>query len=261
VQKNSWNAQSMRRDWDNRARKNAFFYIASWRQNWDEDSFLASGEDDYLRLVDSVLQRLNLPTAGKSMLELGCGAGRMTRSFARRFERVIAFDVSPEMLERARKLCSGTRQVEWLLGNGTNLAEIPSGSVDFAFSYLVLQHLPEETLVHGYLAEIMRVLANGGLCLLQFNGSDRHNMNWKGRAGWGAVDKLWTLRLHSASKLVARLLGLDPQMAGKSWHGASIPAGRIRATIQNSGGVILEQTGEHTPMAWCCARKLPGAEG
>jgi len=31
----------MRRDWDARARKNAFHYIASWRKEWDSESFIA----------------------------------------------------------------------------------------------------------------------------------------------------------------------------------------------------------------------------
>ena len=32
-------ADSMRNDWNERARQNAFFYIASWRQDWNEESF------------------------------------------------------------------------------------------------------------------------------------------------------------------------------------------------------------------------------
>ncbi|MGH9716600.1 MAG: class I SAM-dependent methyltransferase [Candidatus Acidiferrales bacterium] len=250
----------MRRDWDDRARKDAFFYIASWKEHWDEDLFFRSGEEDYLRLADAVFQRLNFEPAGKSMLELGCGAGRMTRSFAQRFERVVACDVSPEMLERARTLNAGLPGVTWFLANGEDLSEIASGSADFVFSYLVLQHLPAERLVHDYIAEMMRVLTAGGLCLFQFNSSNRYNMNWKGRLAWGFVDMLWTLRLHGASKSLASGLGLDPQMGGKSWHGASIPADRIYATVRHNSGVVLEKTGEHTPMAWCCAKKLAGGE-
>ena len=29
--------ETMRRDWDERARRNAFLYIASWRKDWNED--------------------------------------------------------------------------------------------------------------------------------------------------------------------------------------------------------------------------------
>lgn len=248
-------AQSMRRDWDERARKDPYFYIASWKQDWDEESFLRSGEEDYLRFVEATMKRLRLEATGKSMLELGCGAGRMTRSFAQRFERVIAFDASPEMIERGRRLHSGVPGITWLLGDGTDLSMIPSESMDFIFSYLVLQHLPAERFVHTYIAEMMRVLVEGGWCLFQFNGSSKHNMNWKGRAAWGVVDLLWSARLHGASKRTASLLGLDPQMGGKSWHGVPVSSDQISATIRDSGGLILEWAGEDTAMAWCCAKK------
>src|SRR5215469_17935497 len=60
--------KTMRRDWDARARKNAFHYIASWQKEWDLESFLASGEDDVSRFVVPVLSRRGVATAGKRML-------------------------------------------------------------------------------------------------------------------------------------------------------------------------------------------------
>jgi len=86
---------AMRREWDTRARKDAFHYIASWRKDWDVSAFLKSGEEDYERLVAPVLERLGFSPDGKTMLELGCGAGRMTRSFAGRFGRVLASVPAP----------------------------------------------------------------------------------------------------------------------------------------------------------------------
>jgi hypothetical protein len=38
-------SSSMRKDWDDRARKDAYYYIASWKKDWDEQWFLCSGED------------------------------------------------------------------------------------------------------------------------------------------------------------------------------------------------------------------------
>jgi len=55
----------MRRNWDERARKNAFHYIASWPKEWDLASFPASGEDDVNRLVLPVLARCGLPATGQ----------------------------------------------------------------------------------------------------------------------------------------------------------------------------------------------------
>ena len=124
----------MRQDWDERARKDAFYYIASWRKDWTEESFFQSGEEDYKQLVAPILERLRWDPHGKVMLELGCGAGRMTRSFALRFSRVYAFDISAEMLRHAKALLPGATNIEWTLGNGANLSQMVDGTVDFAIS-------------------------------------------------------------------------------------------------------------------------------
>src|SRR5215510_1607846 len=78
-------AESMRQEWDARARKDALYYVASWRRSWDVSDFLNSGEDDYQRFVAPVFNRCGFSSKGKRMLELGCGAGHMTHSFATRF--------------------------------------------------------------------------------------------------------------------------------------------------------------------------------
>ncbi|HVH72956.1 MAG TPA: class I SAM-dependent methyltransferase, partial [Candidatus Dormibacteraeota bacterium] len=244
------------RDWDGRARKNAFHYIASWRKEWDIESFLASGEDDIKQLVVPALTRCGLLLAGKRMLELGCGTGRMTHCFARRFENVYALDLSCEMLSRARQIHSGQHNILWLRSNGADLACVISDSMDFVFSYLVLQHLPEEAQTLQYVREILRVLRPGGAFLFQFSDGFAPTMNWRGRLAWGIVDALWSTRLGWLSSAAASSLGLDPAAAGKSWRGASVAALTIAECVRSSGGQVREISGENTPMAWCCGVKL-----
>jgi len=140
----------MRRDWDDRARKNAFHYIASWREEWDLASFLASGEEDYSKFVLPVLERCRIPTTGRVMVELGCGAGRMTRTFGQRYERVLAIDLSSEMLQRAREIHSQIKNILWLRVGGGDLACLADDTADFFFSYLVLQHLPSQELAFSW---------------------------------------------------------------------------------------------------------------
>jgi len=250
----------MRRDWDARARKNAFHYIASWRKEWDLESFIAAGEEDFERLVIPVLARCGLPVTGKCMLELGCGAGRMTASFAKRFEHVYAFDVSREMLSRARQMHTEQRNILWLLSNGADLSCVASDSMNFVFSYLVLQHLPEEALAMQYIREMLRVLRPGSVFLFQFNGGFEPTMNWRGRLAWGFLDAVRAARLEMLSRTVASALGLDPALAGKSWRGASLMAASVSECVHASNGVVREITGENTPMAWCCGirRQLGG---
>ena len=245
----------MRQDWDERARRNAFHYIASWQEEWDLDAFLASGEYDYDTLVAPVLDRCGIPKSGECMLELGCGAGRMTRNFASRYRRVLAVDLSAEMLSRARKIHSSLENISWLRVGGADLACLASGSVDFVFSYLVLQHLPTRALAEQYIQEMLRVLRSGGGFMFQFNGSTAPTMNLRGRIAWRLVDALWSARLRSASRVVAAMLGLDPAAAGKSWRGAAIESSLVLHVVHDASGIVLETSGQGTPMTWCCGVK------
>ncbi len=254
-------AKAMRHDWNERARKDAFFYIASWRKDWDLATFLKSGEEDYDRLVAPIFQRTDFRTQGKTAIELGCGAGRMTHAFAAHFERVIAFDVSEEMLKRAKAVLPNSSNITWLHSNGENLSEAGNDSTDFVFSYLVLQHLPQEEMVCAYIREMLRVLRRDGLCLFQFNGSHRPTMNWKGQLAWKLIDGLWSIHLRGLSRSLARFAGFDPQMAGNSWHGTAISAARVAETVRAAGGTVLQLSGEDTAMAWCSAQKSGSRSG
>ncbi|MDE3110078.1 MAG: class I SAM-dependent methyltransferase [Acidobacteriota bacterium] len=248
-------AEAMRHEWDERANKDAFYYIASWRKDWNISDFLKSGDDDYNRLVVPVLEHFGFSSGDKVMIELGCGAGRMTHSFASHFATVLAFDASKQMIDHARQLLKNSNNVSFLLVKGAALAGAADQCADFVFSYLVLQHLPEEQLVLRYIHEMLRVLRPDGLCLFQFNGAMRSSMNWNGRLAWGAIDALWSIRLRTLSRTLARFLGFDPEMAGKTWHGVRIPADRILRGVREEGGTVLEIHGVGSPMAWCCARK------
>jgi len=248
-------AEAMRRDWNERAKRNAFHYIASWQKDWDLQEFLKSGEDDVQRLVLPALQRNGIPDTGRVMLELGCGAGRMTGSFARRFQHVHAVDVSEEMLQRAKQIHPEPVNIDWRLSNGTDFADVPDGTVDFVFSYIVLQHLPAKSLAFRYVREILRVLRPGGAFLFQFNGDTRPTMNWRGRLAWGAIDALWSMHLVSLSKAIAALCGLDSETVGKSWRGTALAAPDVADVVRAGGGEIREMTGEKSPMAWCCGAK------
>ena len=250
---------AMRRDWNERARKDAFYYVATWRRDWNVEAFLESGEEEYRKLVQPVLDELQFLPEGGSVLEVGCGAGRMTASFARRFASVYALDISEEMQNLAKQHLAGIQNIHWVLGEGTSLSAIPSESVDFVFSYLVLQHLPAEDLAMAYVREMLRVLKQGGVLFFQFNGAKHPTMNWKGRLAWGTVDTLWALNLKQVSRNAARRLGFDPETVGKNWRGACLDADKVVEAVRAGGGSSVLITGEGTPMTWCRGLKLPRA--
>ena len=253
--------ETMRRDWDERARRNAFLYIASWRKDWNEESFFESGEQDYVQLVLPILQKLQFDPASKSMAELGCGAGRMTRSFAQRFLSVSAVDISAEMQSRAKAYLRPVSNIRWVLSDGETLSEIEDNSVDFVFSYLVLQHMPNKQLVIRSIVEMMRILRPGGVFLFQFNGSKQPTMNWKGRVISEALDGLSSVGLRRVSQKMAGLAGIDPEMVGKTWRGAALSSEEITEVVHKGQGSPEGFVNPDTPLAWCYGRKQSEASG
>src|SRR4051812_2276719 len=109
----------------------------------------------------------DLPAArGGTCVEVGCGPGRMTGALAERFDRVIALDVSPAMLEQARANVSAA-SVEFRAVPGDRLEGVADASADALVCYLVLQHLPSGDVVRSYLREFARVLAPQGEAFVQ----------------------------------------------------------------------------------------------
>jgi SAM-dependent methyltransferase len=55
------------------------------------------------------------------------------------------------------------------VGSGRDLAGLPDGAFDLAFSHLVFQHIPDRSAIVSYLRELARTLAPGGVAVLQFD--------------------------------------------------------------------------------------------
>lgn len=126
------------------------------------------------RELDDLFGRLGGDPRGGVCVEVGCGPGRMTPLLAERFENVIAVDVSPAMLERARGAAAGHANVTFRLVSGERLDGVDDTSADVVVCYLVLQHLPRRRAVLAMLREIGRVLVPGGEAYLQLPVLEEH---------------------------------------------------------------------------------------
>jgi ubiquinone/menaquinone biosynthesis C-methylase UbiE len=126
----------------------------------DPEAFEAAGRYDGERLG-----RFIEPT--DTVLDLGCGIGRVTRYVAPLCREIWAVDVSETMLRFARERLAGLPNVRFLLGRGTALPEIDTASVDFAYSLLTLQHVERE---HAFrlMRELRRVLSDDGRVYMTF---------------------------------------------------------------------------------------------
>ena len=84
----------MRRTWDALAGGDTAVYVGD----------PATGASELAGLFG----RLGADPRGGTCVEVGCGPGRMTGALAERFDRVLALDVSPAMLEQARTHVAAT---------------------------------------------------------------------------------------------------------------------------------------------------------
>ena len=186
----------------------------------------ARGEEELAALFG----RLGADPRGGVCLEVGCGPGRMTGALAERFDRVVAVDVAPAMLARAREAVTA-RNVDFREVPGDRLDGIADESVDVAVCYLVLQHLPSRRVVASYLRELGRVLRRGGTAYVQLPVLDG-----------GVRPRLWRA-LRSLLVPVGERLGGGPLRAA-AFRGfrltrreldAALAAARLRVAASDEG--------------------------
>jgi ubiquinone/menaquinone biosynthesis C-methylase UbiE len=155
-------ARRMRLEWNERARTNPHWYFASDASN--EEEFRRSGEHD----TNVALRGLDDKWLEKaSAIEIGCGAARMTSFLALRVGRLVATDVSSEMIALARERLAIGAHVALVATNGEDLNDFATDDFDLAISYVVFQHIPKRV-VNGLVEEIRRVLRPGGIFRGQF---------------------------------------------------------------------------------------------
>ena len=222
--------EAMREDWNRRGHENASHYVQSARNDWEDRDFFRSGEINVAKLVMTDMPRICGPAKSPldlSMVEIGCGVGRMTRMLARIFADVAALDVSDEMAARARANTADLPNVTVLLGDGATLQPLASDSYDFVFSFIVFQHIPSFTVIASYCEEAYRVLRPGGLFKFQVQG----RTSWRQR----------------------------PQ---DTWWGCPVSPSQARMLARGAGFVLEHSEGPRSQYYWLWFRKpLKSAAG
>ena len=123
------------------------------------------------RVRNELLGRLDdFPLAPKSILDLGAGTGHSSRALKRRYPAaiVVAVDIAPGMLEKAREQSRWLRRFERVRADACSLP-FADGSFDLIFSSLMLQWCDD---LDAVFAEIARVLKPGGALIFSTFGPD-----------------------------------------------------------------------------------------
>jgi ubiquinone/menaquinone biosynthesis C-methylase UbiE len=163
----------MRLDWDERAMTNARYFVGTGKEVWSDEEFYGSGQQTLERHIMTDLPDIcqGMRPENMKVLEIGCGAGRVTRALAKFFGEVHAVDVSSEMVRWARQAVSTFPNAFIYQNNGMDLSVVSVEPFDFAFSCLVFQHIPCKEIIQNYVREVHRLLRPGALFKFQSQGN------------------------------------------------------------------------------------------
>lgn len=169
-----------------------------------------------------ILHDIELDPAA-AVLEIGCGVGRLLRPLEARVRMVWGVDIAPTMIEQGRVHLASAPNVRLHVTTG-RLEMIASQSLDFAYSFIVFQHIPSKAAISTYLGEAARTLKRGGIFKFQVDG--RRRAFWRGTNSWLGV-----------------------------WYSAA----EIRAALAAEGFAVLDTWGEGTQYFWITAIRLGDA--
>jgi ubiquinone/menaquinone biosynthesis C-methylase UbiE len=155
-------------EWKQWGKDDPLWGVASWVNKqkdavspWNDEDFYALGESDWGDFLRQ-WQQYGLQT--EHCLEVGCGAGRITKQMALYFDRVDAVDISPDMVAYARARTT-SQNIHFWVTDGLHLPQADD-SAKAIFSTHVLQHLDTEGIGLDLFREFFRVLDAGGTIMV-----------------------------------------------------------------------------------------------
>lgn len=171
-----------------------------------------------------------LPARIGEALDVGCGTGAFARLLARRCDRVTGIDLSPRMIDEARRVSRGVANLRFELADLASWP-LPEASLDCIASIATLHHLPFEPT----LAQLARALRPGGTLLV-------HDLR----------------DASAAADLPGNLLAVAVSGAERLWQTGRLrdPEAVRRAWDDHARDEVYERV---TDVRAVCARLLPGA--
>lgn len=155
--------------WDQHAASDPLWAVLSFPDKrggrWTLHEFMKTGERE-IALLFQRFTELQLPIPAGRALDFGCGVGRLTQALARRCDRALGVDISPVMIDLARRLNRYGDRAQYVCSAITGLETLPAASFQCIYSNIVLQHVEPELSVQ-YLDQFFRLLEPGGILVFQ----------------------------------------------------------------------------------------------
>lgn len=98
----------------------------------------------------------------KSIIEVGCGHGRLLRFLAPAFREAHGADSSLQRIMEARYCLREFPNAHVSQTDGRSLGQFPDAGFDFAFAHGVFVHIHSKSIINNYIKEMARVVKPGG---------------------------------------------------------------------------------------------------
>ncbi len=217
-------AYLMKHEWNDRARQDAKWFINTLRLQQTEEEFDQTGAFEVHRLVMVDLPLLTGRRDPKTLhvLEIGCGAGRMTKHLATVFGEVTGVDVSGEMIRQARERLAALGNAQCYETSGVDFSMLADESFDLILSAYVFQHVPSAAVIRSNLDDGWRVLKTGGVFRFQVNAITAFNFE---------------------------------ELEKDTWTGADFPEAELRRFAVEKNAQLISLVGAETQYCWTTIRK------
>ena len=169
--------------------------------------------------------------SGSSVLDLGCGNGRLLEAFIDTEIKYLGVDNSSELIKLAK---TNYPEREFIIADMLELEKVPNNNFDFIFCLAALQHIPSRELRIKALNIMITKLKSGGEIIisnwnlwgnkkykplllknywLKLIGKNKLGFNdlvfpWKGVSGQELSDRYYHAFTKKELKKIARLVGL-----------------------------------------------------
>ncbi len=159
--------------WEKFAKEDPYTYILTSLRNTDPQEFWQSGKRTVRQELLQLAHERGI-TPGIAM-EIGSGVGRLVFPLAPHFREVLGVDIAASMIQRAQSFArdNGITNVSFSVISGPEDLLHRAGNyaqkINFLYSLLVFQHIPDFQMIEGYLHVIAILLEPKGIAYLQFD--------------------------------------------------------------------------------------------
>ena len=154
-----------KRQWEDLGQVDPFWGMTGTNRfgGWDVEAFLQTGEDQVAQIMQQI-EHWDRPSHWSTVLDFGCGVGRLAAAFRRRFEHYVGLDISESLIAKARQIHATLPCADFVVSASDTLP-IASNSCDMVYCWGVLQHVRNRARALRYIAEFVRVMKPDGLLI------------------------------------------------------------------------------------------------